>query len=268
MDGIALGERPLAASEIAYHREGGGAPLLLLHGLGGDRGIWAPVLDELAASHDVIAADLPGFGASPALPEDPPPSPVRLAAAVAGLLDTLGLDRVHVAGNSLGGWVALELARLGRAHSVCGIAPAGFWSRPLPPKPFVAHHVSRALRPVLGPALHGSARLRRSALAGVVGDPSRVPPADAVRIIRAYADGPGFVAVNKAMRAAEPLRSRDGIDVPVTLAWCELDRLVRPPRALPFAVERELELPGCGHVPMWDDPEAIVGLVRAGAAEA
>lgn len=223
------------------------------------------MLGALASSHDVIAVDLPGFGRSPALAEDPPPSPVRLAEALASGLDALGLDRVHIAGNSLGGWVGLELARLGRALSVCGIAPAGFWGKPLPPKPFVAHHVSRALRPLLRPAMHGSARLRHGALAGVVGDPARVPPADAERIIRAYADGPGFVAVNKAMRAAEPLRSREGIDVPITLAWCELDRLVRPPRALPFAVERELELPGCGHVPMWDDPAAIVGLVQATA---
>lgn len=223
------------------------------------------MLAPLAAAHDVIAVDLPGFGGSDPLPDDPPPAPARLAAAVAGLLDGLGLERVHVAGNSLGGWVAIELARLGRALSVCGIAPAGFWRSPLPPKPFVAHHVSRALRPVLTPALHGSARLRRAALSGVVGDPDRVPAADAVRIVRAYADGPGFVAVNRAMRAAEPLRDRDGVDAPVTLAWCEHDRLVRPPRELPFTVERELVLAGCGHVPMWDDPEAVVGVVRASA---
>ncbi|MFA9272908.1 MAG: alpha/beta fold hydrolase [Baekduiaceae bacterium] len=238
---------------------------MLVHGLGGDRGIWAPVLGALASSHDVIAVDLPGFGRSAARPEDPPPAPVRRAGALAELLDALALDRVHVAGNSLGGWVGLELARLGRALSVCGIAPAGFWGRPLPPKPFVAHHVSRALRPVLRPAIHGSARLRHRALTGVVGDPSRVPAADAERIIRAYADGPGFVAVNKAMRAAEPLRDRDGIDVPITIAWCELDRLVRPPRTMPFAVERSVVLPGCGHVPMWDDPDAIAGIVRASA---
>ena len=223
------------------------------------------MLAPLAASHDVIAVDLPGFGGSPALDEDPPPSPVVLAAALGTLLDDLGLDQVHVAGNSLGGWVGLELARRRRALSVCGIAPAGFWANPLPPKPFVAHHVSRALRPLVRPALHGSAALRRSALTGVVGDPSKVPAADAVRIVRAYADGPGFVAVNKAMRAAEPLRSREGIDAPITLAWCELDRLVRPPRTLPFPVEREIELPGCGHVPMWDDPDAIVGVIRASA---
>ncbi len=253
------------ASPVAHHREGDGPPLLLIHGLGGDRGVWAPVLGPLAAAHDVIAVDVPGFGRSPALPDEPPPSPVVLAEALAGLLDDLGLDRVHIAGNSLGGWVGLELARLGRALSVCGIAPAGFWGKPLPPKPFVARHVSRALRPVLRPAIHGSARLRHGALAGVVGDPSLVPAADAERIIRAYADGPGFVAVSKAMRAAEPLRSREGIDAPITLVWCELDRLVRRPRRLPFAVEREVELLGCGHVPMWDDPDAIVRVVRASA---
>lgn len=223
------------------------------------------MLAPLAAGHDVLAVDLPGFGASSPLPGDPPPSPPRLAAAVARLLDHLGLERVHIAGNSLGGWVAIELARLGRALSVCGIAPAGFWREPLPPKPFVAHHVSRAALPLL-PVLGGSARLRRAALTGVVGFPDRVPRQDAVRIIRAYASGPGFVEVNRAMRSAEPLRSREGVDAPVTLAWCELDRLVRRPRQLPFAVEREVALPGCGHVPMWDDPDAVTATVRASVA--
>lgn len=223
------------------------------------------MLAPLAAEHDVIAVDLPGFGRSPALPDDPPPSPPRLAAAVAELLDRLGLDRVHIAGNSLGGWVAIELARLGRALSVCGIAPAGFWRNPLPPKPFVAHHVSRAALPLL-PVLGGSARLRHAALAGVVGFPDRVPRQDAVRIIRAYASGPGFVDVNRAMRSAEPLRSRDGVDVPVTLAWCELDRLVRRPRELPFDVEQEVALPACGHVPMWDDPDAVTASLRDSVA--
>src|SRR5450631_3167444 len=91
-------------------RRGAGPPLVLLHGIGGDLGVWEALFDPLAEDFDVIAVDLPGFGRSPALPASIVPTPAALAAAVAGLLDELGVRRAHVAGNSLGGWVGLELA--------------------------------------------------------------------------------------------------------------------------------------------------------------
>ena len=54
---------------------------------------------------------------------------------LAGFLDGLGIARAHLAGNSLGGWVALELAGLSRALSVTGLSPAGFWARSPSPSP-------------------------------------------------------------------------------------------------------------------------------------
>ncbi|MEJ7787901.1 MAG: alpha/beta fold hydrolase, partial [Solirubrobacteraceae bacterium] len=101
----------------------GGEPLVLLHPLGGDRRVWRPVLERLAPHRDVIAVDLPGFGGSPALADEQ--HPIALAAAVSGLLRELGIDggRAHLAGNSLGGWVALEVALAGDAASVTAIAP-------------------------------------------------------------------------------------------------------------------------------------------------
>ena len=102
------------AMAIAYARSGSGDPLVLIHGLGGSRRIWEPVVDRLAAERDVIAVDLPGFGESAELaPDDGPPTPASLAATVADLCAELGIERPHVAGNSLGGWVALELAKAG-----------------------------------------------------------------------------------------------------------------------------------------------------------
>jgi len=64
-------------SEMEYVRRGSGEPLLLVHGLGGDRSTWSPVIDGLAADHDVIAVDLPGFGSSPPLPDGTTPTPGR-----------------------------------------------------------------------------------------------------------------------------------------------------------------------------------------------
>src|SRR5882762_8596719 len=113
---------------LAYRRVGAGEPLLLLHGLGSQWQVWEPVLALLSRERDVAAVDLPGFGESPPFEPDVAPTPDRIARSVAALLDELGWKDPHVAGNSLGGWVALELARMGRARSVVAISPAGLWS--------------------------------------------------------------------------------------------------------------------------------------------
>jgi pimeloyl-ACP methyl ester carboxylesterase len=254
---------------LAHERAGSGEPLLLIHGLGGDRCVWEPVLDTLSETHDVISVDLPGFGGSQPLDEDP--TPRALARAVAAFLDELGLDTAHVAGNSLGGWVALELAAAGRARSVAGICPAGLWRQPtLGPGETArsrGHRAARLLRPLI-PVVMLSRAVRRLVLSPFVADPDRVPYRAAWRMISAYARATAFEATSTAMRRG---RFSGRVPVPVTLAFGELDRLIRPTAtAVPGA--RTLVLPGCGHIAMWDAPdlvvEAIVGAPAALAAAA
>ncbi len=194
--------------------------------------MWEPVLDLLATERDVIAVDMPGFGASPPLNHGMRPTPAALAGSLARFLDALGIERAHVAGNSLGGWVALELAKAERALSVTGLCSAGFWKRPLGARdgPNV-RRVGRALLPLI-PAIVRTASGRRALLASSVGHPERVPPAAAARLVRSYVTAPGFEAANAAMRA-DVFSGVEQIEVPVTLAWGELDRLVRRPRSKP-----------------------------------
>lgn len=247
---------------INHRRSGAGAPYLLIHGLGGESCVWEPVLGALEQHHEVIAIDLPGFGRSPALPSEITPTPGALAGAVAALLDELGHETVHVAGNSLGGWVALELAAAGRARSVVGLCPAGLWSAPLSndgtPARGRAQRAARLARPVIPIALL-SGRVRRGILSPFVAHPERVPYRAAWRMVSSYARATAYEATSTAMRSSA-FRGAAQITVPVTLAFGERDRLVRPSR-LSTPGARTVVLPGCGHIPMWDDPRAVEELL-------
>jgi pimeloyl-ACP methyl ester carboxylesterase len=249
---------------LNHIRRGGGEPLLLIHPLGGELVVWEPLLDLLACERDVIAVDLPGFGRSAPLSNGDRPTPQLLAGAVGAFLDQLGIERAHVAGNSLGGWVALELAKAGRALSVAGLSTAGLWRRPVGPRPGAdVRRIGRAVLPLL-PVLLRSARGRRLLLRSSVGHPDRVPPAAAWRLVRSYVTSPGFEGANAAMRAAV-FSGVEQIRVPVTLAWAELDRLVRRPRET-VPGWRTLLLRGCGHIPTWDDPEQVAGVLLEASA--
>lgn len=116
------------AVTVSYARVGTGEPLLLLHGIGHHRQAWDPVIPILAAERDVIAVDLPGFGASPALPEGMTHDLPTVVPLLGALCEALEIERPHVAGNSLGGLLALELGREKLVRSVTALSPAGFWS--------------------------------------------------------------------------------------------------------------------------------------------
>ncbi|WP_372789896.1 alpha/beta fold hydrolase [Paraconexibacter sp.] len=249
---------------VAFDRTGSGPPLVLLHGLGGERRVWREVVEHLRDEREVISVDLPGFGDSAPLPDDIEPTPWAIAEALDAFFTTLGVDRPHVAGNSLGGWVALELGKRGTVASVTGLCTAGLWSGPLAPKPFVMHRLARGLRPVL-PALMRTELGRRAALSGIVARPDEVPARDALGVVRAYADAPAFVATNRAMRA-NWFQGGEHIRVPVTLGWGEHDQMVTRPR--PGAIHgpvRHLVLEGCGHLPMLDDARQTAAVVLSGS---
>lgn len=237
---------------------------MLLHPLGADRRVWGTVRPHLIAQREVICVDLPGFGDSPPLSTRRPHTPARLAVAVVELLEQLGLAGgvAHLAGNSLGGWVALEVAAAGHAATVTAIAPAGLWRGRLAPKPETARWLARLALPLLEPAMRPE-WARRLFLRSIAAHPERIPPEQAAALVRTYAQAPGFTAVNRAMRAGAFTRLAE-IEVPVTLVWPERDRLIARPRSTPEGI-RHVLLPGCGHVPMWDDPLAVAEALLSGS---
>lgn len=256
--------RPVPAT-IAHDRAGQGSPVVLLHPLGADRHVWDSLAPFLTPRRELIAIDLPGFGESPAL-DGQMPTPRALAAAVANHLATLGIERPHVAGNSLGGWVALELGLSGVAGSVSGIAPAGLWPEPLVPKAAIAHRLARALLPAARWCA-GTRAGRSALLSGAVAHPRRVPADAARQLVGAYALAPDFVRVNDAMRAGR-FEGLERIRCPVTLVWPDHDRLIRRPVWVPDRV-RNVVLSDAGHMPMWDAPDALAEvLIAASGGEA
>ncbi|MFF3706839.1 alpha/beta fold hydrolase [Streptomyces phaeochromogenes] len=256
---------------LAYARVGSGEPLLLLHGIGHHRQAWDPVVDILAAERDVIAVDLPGFGESPALPDGLAHDLPTMNAALSGLCEALDLDRPHVAGNSLGGLLALELGREKLVRSVTALSPAGFWS---PVERRYAFGLLQAMRAAArSMPLPMVERLSRSAAgrtvltSSIYARPGRRSPEAVVAETLALANAQGFA---ETLRAGGSVQFSDDVPgLPVTVAWGTKDRIlvrrqgIRAKQIIPRA--RLVRLPGCGHVPMNDDPALVARVVLDGS---
>ncbi|SDZ28192.1 Pimeloyl-ACP methyl ester carboxylesterase [Micromonospora pattaloongensis] len=250
---------------LSYERRGAGEPLVLLHGIGHHWQAWQPVLDRLAETHDVIAIDLPGFGRSPlpaaGLPQDMP----QLVTAISEILDQLGLERPHVAGNSLGGAIALELAAAGRVASATALSPAGFCT----PRQLrralwllgMLRYAAHLPRPVLR-ATYRSSLLRAMSFGLLLSRPRRITAEAALADTLALRNARAFRAV---ARSGRRYGFRGAPRVPVTIAWGTRDRILPYEGAdlarelLPTATH--IDLVGCGHVPMHDDPELVAAVI-------
>jgi pimeloyl-ACP methyl ester carboxylesterase len=244
---------------LAHDRTGSGEPLLLLHGFGSFRGVWAPVLPALEREHEVFALDLPGFGESP--PDVDHPTPARLAERVARFMDELGFERAHVAGFSMGGWITLELNKMGRTLSACALCPAGFWNRWERAYCKRSLYNTRMTVRLLGDRagrLFQSAQVRRAANRQYLEHGERMTPEEATATVETFAGSPGFDATADALHEGH-FTGGAAVTTPATVAWGDKDKLLLPRqaerarRAIPQA--RHLSLPGCGHIPMVDDPE-------------
>jgi pimeloyl-ACP methyl ester carboxylesterase len=257
--------------QLNHYRGGRGQPLVLMHGIGLRWQVFEPLLPRLEAEREVIALDLPGFGASPMPSPGTPPGARSLAWLVAEFLEEIGVEKPHVAGNSLGGWVSLELAKHGRVRSATGLSPAGFHNdreRIFQRASLQAtKRGSRLIAPYADRLMR--ARMARAIVSfQYVGHPTRMSAEESAANIRAVAQAAWF---DETLRAITSERFSGGqqIDVPVTIAWGESDRLLLPrqarraQRAIPSA--RVVMLRGCGHVPIPDDPEQVARVLLEGS---
>ena len=257
---------------LNHYRDGSGEPLVLIHGIGSRWQVWMPVLERLATGRSVIALDLPGFGASPLPAPRTPPGVRSLARLVLNFLDELGIDRPHVAGNSLGGQIALELARTGRIRSANALSPAGFHegaeARFQKLSLEFMLHATRLLAPVAD-TVAATPLGRRLLFSQMAAHPERMSAVDAADNVRGVAGSRWFEPTLEAM-LAEPFSGGEEITVPVTIAWGEKDHLLLPRQAARAARQipaaRSITLTDCGHVPTYDDPDQVADVLLAGSA--
>ncbi|HYN51118.1 MAG TPA: alpha/beta hydrolase, partial [Thermoleophilaceae bacterium] len=252
---------------LDHYRAGAGEPLVLVHGIGHTWRGWKPMLPLLEPSFDVLAVDMPGFGHSPALPEGAESTPEALADAVEDAMEEAGFETAHLAGNSLGGWVSLELARRGRARTVTAISPAGLANRR---EGAWGRGILRAMRRLAQSAPAPEAILRnpagRTLFGGpTLGKPWRADPDDLIEQSELFANAPGFDRTLPHTMHSQ-VRGLNAIRCPVLVLWGTRDVILLPrqgrrfERLIPDAELRYLK--GLGHVPMSDDPELLASQIR------
>lgn len=248
-------------------------PLVLLHGVMMSGAVWGRMVPLLEDAFEVHTPTLAGHrgGASFA-------GRVTVAGLVDDLerqLDALRLETSHLVGNSLGAWVALELARRGRARSVCAISPAGFWTAGAPDQASSAGPLKRVrwmtrMSAPFSRLVVRTAAMRRFALRDIAHHGERFTPDEA---LTATHDLLGCTAAKDLLETSEQIVPLDPLPCPVTFVWPGEDRIFS--EAIHGATARSrfpgaahVALPGTGHVPMIDDPAQCAQLIRSAADRA
>lgn len=257
---------------LKYEVAGSGEPLVLVHGISHRRQAWYPVLDRLAEQRTVILFDLPGHGESHDLVTNGRPINDVLHDELVGMLDQLGLDRPHIAGNSLGGRIALEAAADDLVASATALSPAGFWkgqadfayTRALFASVITLARIAQPATPTIA-----RSRVGRAVMLGWLhAHPTRVDPemmiGDARCMVR------GRRALRTIIRQASVFDRPIPEHIPVTVAWAQHDRVLpryqakRAARQLPDA--EHITMPDVGHVPMPEDPELVADILLRGSS--
>ena len=259
-----------ASTFTPSHRGGAGTPMVCLHGFIDTWRTWELVLPALERDHDVLAPTLAGHAGGP--PIDGPVSEAVLADAVERAMDEAGFETAHIVGNSLGGYVALQLAARGRARSVVALAPAGGW----------AVH-DGALRDTLGyfttmqellraaapyaEAILASPEGRRRATEFTVTNYEHIPVELLAHQIRGAAGCDGAIPLIEHAISAGWSLDAQRIGCPVRVVWGTADRiLLWPSAAERFRTEwlpqaDWVELDGIGHCPQLDVPLETAQLI-------
>lgn len=252
------------------HRGGSGSPLLLVHGFTDTWRTWELVLPALEARHDVFAPTLAGHAGGPALPGEL--SHGSIPDAVERALDEAGIETAHIVGNSLGGFVALQLAARGRAKSVVALAPAGGWVDGDEDFDETLAQFAQMQELVKAGAPYADTIVstpegRRQATEWVVANYEHIPAELIAHQLRGAAECPGAAPLMEFAAREGWVLDAEKIECPVRMVWGSADQVLRPAHAdaryrdgwVPQA--EWVDLDGIGHMPQLDVPAETADLI-------
>ena len=275
--------------ELGWHYQdvGHGRPLILLHGIGMSHLAWKNVIHNLANERRVLAFDIAGFGITPTVPDNIQPTPANLLAGTGSLAETISrideekqiskdFECVDIAGNSLGGYLALEAAKLGklagfRVNSIVAISPAGLWKKRYPVRSEVALQLTRlgvSHLPRLTRVLLRRQYTRKLLMAVPVS--TKVPEEDAYELVSIFASAPVFASKAAFKKFRESMKDpfiggrTISSNTRVTISFGKRDWLLPPRARLRHEIPEDVNWKnqeGWGHVPMWDDPEGLTKFI-------
>jgi pimeloyl-ACP methyl ester carboxylesterase len=258
------------------HRGGSGDPLLLLHGFTDTWRTWELVLPALERRHDVLALTLAGHAGGPPIAAGANPE-VAIREAIAAALDEAGWETAHVVGNSLGGYVALHVAAIGRARSVVALAPAGGWAEGDASYRDVLAYFTTMRQLLQQAAPHAEAIVatpegRRRATLMTAERFEHIPAELLAHQIRGAADCTAAVELVEHALAHGWHVDAEAVSCPLRFVWGTEDKLLRWPAAAAryrarFPQAEWIELDGVGHLPQLDVPletaELILGVTAS-----
>jgi pimeloyl-ACP methyl ester carboxylesterase len=260
----------LSSTFTPFHRGGSGSPLVCLHGFTDTWRTWELVLPALERRHDVLAPTLAGHAGGPPLAGQISAS--VLADAVELSMDEAGFEVAHIVGNSLGGYVALQLAARGRARTVVALAPAGGWAvgdesyKQLLRFQATMQELVKTVAPH-AEAIPATPQGRRRATEHITTNFEHIPVSLLAHLIRGAASCVAALPlIDHAYREGWNIDAAK-ISCPVRIVWGTADRLLPWPSAaarfrndwLPHADWIELE--GVGHCPQLDVPLETAELI-------
>ena len=241
--------------------------IVLLHGAMASPRIWEPLLPMLTSRYRVHTPTLAGHLGGPPMPAGPGNVMDRIVDDMCAQLDSAGIGSAHLVGNSLGGWIALELARRGRAESVLALSPAGGWARAVDlQRMLMIFRVGIVLRQGRAlPRIAADPRSRRMLFRAMAEHADRLTEAQTTAIVEDMVGCDVLPELIGGAKHAGPLKKLSA-GCPVRIVWGAKDRTLpfkrygRPVVAAVGGAELEM-LADVGHVPMIDDPEATAKVI-------
>ena len=253
---------------LNYEITGSGDPIVLVHGLGSASTVWKPIRPSLERDFTVITVDLPGHGKS-TYSKGQPMDPHSLALYVSEQMSAIGFETFHLVGNSLGGWVALELnsAFPEQVKSLTALAPAGLWLNPYNaryPGTALLRFLARNTSKLAPTALHFESA-RRIGFSEVSPRWKQLSYETCLDATNAMSGAIGYFPAWDGM-LMKRFDSSISDEIPVTIIFGDTDRTLPATtcqeKSLAPSHARWIIFPETGHAPMWDSPIDVVDEIK------